>query len=66
MERIICDYINNYLEKEKLLYSCETQIAALVQDISSEIDQGYVVDAVMLDFSKAFDKVPFNVLKTRI
>jgi len=66
MERMICDYMNRYLEKESLLYfrqhgfrpnhSCESQVAALVQDIGSEIDKGAVVDAALLDFTAAFDK----------
>jgi len=76
MERLICNYMHSYLEKEHILFSkqhgfrpkfsCETQVTALVQDISSEIDKGDVVDAVLLDFSAAFDKVNHQTLKERL
>ena len=37
--------------------SCETQLTELMCDISQKIDEGKEVDAIFLDFSKAFDKV---------
>ena len=37
--------------------SCETQLVELVADISKELYNGKEVDACLLDFSKAFDKV---------
>ena len=37
--------------------SCETQLVELVADVSKELDNGKEVDACVLDFSKAFDKV---------
>ena len=37
--------------------SCETQLVELVSDISKELDVGNEVDACLLDFSKAFDRV---------
>ena len=37
--------------------SCETQLVELISDISKDLDAGKEVDACLLDFSKAFDKV---------
>ena len=38
--------------------SCETQLILKVEDLAGEIDKGGQTDEILLDFSKAFDKVP--------
>ena len=38
--------------------SCETQITTLLQELSSSLDKGTQTDMIILDFSKAFDRVP--------
>ena len=38
--------------------SCETQLISLVHEITKNMDAGSQIDMVLLDFSKAFDKVP--------
>jgi len=42
--------------------SCETQLILTVDDLSRRLDNSEQVDAVLLDFSKAFDKVPHQHL----
>lgn len=42
--------------------SCDTQLALFINDISSSIDHNIPVDALFLDFEKAFDKVPHKRL----
>ena len=37
--------------------SCETQLIGLVEDLSRNLIQGHQTDLILLDFSKAFDKV---------
>ena len=37
--------------------SCETQFITLVNDIAKSLNDGGQLDAALLDFSKAFDKV---------
>ena len=37
--------------------SCETQIIQLVEDLGGQLTLGKRTDLVLLDFSKAFDKV---------
>lgn len=67
LEHIVTSHIMKFIEGNKLLHpkqhgfranlSCETQLVELVSDISAELDKGKEVDACVLDFSKAFDKV---------
>jgi hypothetical protein len=46
--------------------SCETQLALFVHDIQSKLDTGKEVDAVFIDFAKAFDTVPHNRLLQKL
>jgi hypothetical protein len=36
-------------------YSCESQVITVCQDIADSRDDGNRIDAIMIDFSKAFD-----------
>ncbi|XP_052818036.1 uncharacterized protein LOC128244061 [Mya arenaria] len=38
--------------------SCETQLLTTIQEIASNTAKGKQVDVILLDFAKAFDKVP--------
>lgn len=72
IEHIIHSQIINYLEKHNLIfrhqhgfrkgYSCDTQLAGFIHEIHSSVDAGIKVDAIFLDFSKAFDRVPHHRL----
>ena len=42
--------------------SCETQLLSTVQEIASSTAKGQQVDIILLDFAKAFDKVPHTRL----
>ena len=42
--------------------SCETQLIQLVEDLGRQLVDGKQVDHVLLDFSKAFDKVRHSKL----
>ena len=71
-EHIITCHLMRHLEGNNLLYprqhgfraklSCETQLTELISDISAELDKGREVDAILLDFSKAFDRVNHHKL----
>ena len=67
------EYINtsnvlSHLEQHKILTdcqhgfrarrSCETQLLTLVHELAETVDTGGQMDLVILDFSKAFDRVP--------
>ena len=38
-------------------YSCESQIITVCQDISDSLNEATRLDAIIIDFSKAFDLV---------
>ena len=43
-------------------YSCDTQLTITVDDLCRNLDSGVQTDVIILDFSKAFDKVPHDKL----
>ena len=71
MEHIIASNLVKHLDSNGLMYelqhgfrercSCETQLASLVEDLAHRSSQDKQTDLILLDFSKAFDKV--NYLK---
>ena len=42
--------------------SCETQLVSLIEDLARKTSQGKQTDLILLDFSKAFDKVNHSKL----
>ena len=46
--------------------SCETQLIITAQDLTKSIDDREQVDAIVLDFSKAFDRVPHQRLLRKL
>ena len=44
------------------LRSCETQLISFLQHISQSNNQNIQTDVVIMDFAKAFDKVPHQHL----
>ena len=47
-------------------YSCESQIITVSQDIADSLDEGVVIDAITIDFPKAFDLVPHDRLLMKL
>ena len=72
MEHIVTRHIVNHLECNGILYdhqhgfrarrSTETQLLAFVQELYDNLRDGKQTDVVLLDFAKAFDKVPHKKL----
>ena len=46
--------------------SCETQLAALTEDLAKILDRRSQVDLIIMDFSKAFDVVPHQRLLSKL
>jgi hypothetical protein len=46
--------------------SCATNLPEFLEKITSLVDKGDSVDVVFLDFAKAFDKVPWKRLMTKL
>ena len=42
--------------------SCTTQLALIYHQWAKPLDEGYQIDLVFLDFAKAFERVPHNIL----
>jgi hypothetical protein len=76
MEHIIAGYLRNVWETSGWLYegqhgfrpgySCESQIVTVCQDIADALDEGVRTDAIVIDFSKAFDLVTHDRLLMKI
>jgi len=46
--------------------SCLINLLEFLEFISKHVDKGLPVDAIYLDFKKAFDKVPHGRLKSKV
>ena len=72
MEHIVVSQIAKHLDRHRILdpnqhgfrkgLSCETQLIQFVQELHTNTAQGKQVDAIVMDFSKAFDKVAHSHL----
>jgi hypothetical protein len=76
MEHVIALYLRKILDDTNWLfegqhgfrpgYSYESQVITLCQDIADSLDNGGRTDAMLIDFSKAFDLVPHDRLLIKI
>ncbi len=72
MEHIIVSNLMNYFDTNDLLnpfqhgfrskHSCETQLISFSQEIYDNLEAGKQTDLIVMDFSKAFDKVDHELL----
>ena len=60
--KILCDQQHGFRKRR----SCDSQLLVTIQDISANLDEGEQIDAILLDFSKAFDKVPHQRLLLKL
>ena len=66
----------NHLEEKKILTDCqhgfrprrgcEPQLITLVHELTQKLEKGIQTDMAILDFSKAFDRVPHQRLLKKI
>ena len=76
MEHIIAGYIRQVWDNCHWLYegqycfrsgySCESQLITVWQDLAESLDEASRLDAVIIDFSKAFDRVPHDRLLMKL
>lgn len=75
-EHILTSNILKHLDQHKILTdcqhgfrarrSCETQLITLTHDLVTSLNNGKQQDLIILDFSKAFDKVPHQRLLSKL
>ena len=76
LEHVIVSNVLKHLDCYKILIdcqhgfrarrSCETKLVTLCHDLSSSLDKGIQTDMLVLDFSKAFDRVPHQRLLRKL
>ena len=76
LERILSNHIKEYLQDNGILNArqfgfrsgmcAEDQLLLTYADVVAELDEGWAVDMVFLDFSKAFDVVSHGVILRKI
>ena len=76
LEHIVAKALLCHLESNKILIenqngfrhsrSCETQLLMFVDELLRSMSKGKQIDAVIMDFSKAFDMVPHNSLLVKL
>jgi len=75
LEHVIAGYLRQIWDKNDWLYegqhgfrpgySCESQVITVCPDTAQSLDEGVGIDAIILDFSKAFVLVPHDRLLTK-
>lgn len=76
MEHILHSKIMEHLEEHSILTSaqhgyrikrsCKIQLIATIHELTSGLSDGHQVDSILLDFAKAFYKVPLNRLLDKL
>ena len=76
LEHIVCSNIMAHLDEHELLsdrqhtfrkwLSCETQLTTVINDWAKILDKKGQVDTFVLDFEKAFDTPPHELLKSKL
>ena len=76
LEHIKCSNIMAHLDEHELLsdrqhafrkwHSCETQLTTVINDWAKILDKKGQVDTFTLDFEKAFDTPPHELLKSKL
>ena len=76
LEHIVMSNMLKHLEVHNILVdcqhgfrskrSCETQLITLIHEIINHLHSGIQNDSIILDFSKAFDKVPQKKLLCKL
>ena len=59
---LLCDQQHGFRHKR----SCETQLLLFVDELVNSMSKGKQTDAVVMNFSKAFDVVPHGSLLSKL
>jgi hypothetical protein len=76
MKHVIAGYLRQVWDMSEWLYegqrgfrqgySCKSQIVTVCQDVADSLDEDARIDAIVIDFSKAFCLVLYDRMLTKI
>ena len=76
LEHIIVSQMRDHMDQHNILvdcqhgfrsrHSCESQLIITAHDLASSLNQKHQTDMAILDFSKAFNRVPHTRLKAKL
>ena len=76
LEHVVVSAIMTHADKHNILYplqhgfrknrSCETQFLEFINDVAKNMANSVQTDVLIMDFSKAFDKVSHNLLTHKL
>ena len=76
LEHIVVSHVMGYCDEHNVLcreqhgfrsgHSCESQLLGFIDEVTEDLEQGHQVDLLVMDFSKAFDKVSHTLLTNKL
>ena len=64
-----CDHLNILCKEQhgfRNKHSCESQLLGFINEVSKDLEKGHQIDLLVMDISKAFDKVSHSLLLNKL
>ena len=62
----LSDYISPFISANREGYSTQYVLVRLIEELRKNVDGEYIVRGVLMDLSKAFDRIPHDLLIARL